>query len=268
MTRSETDSAQWKLRTILKDGEAKFRADNDWVAAWGGADFPTGIAGNPGVNTPVTAGEYIIDFNTTTGAYNFEQIFVYDTIGMIGTGTTIGDWDSDVYMSKNADDEQLWTITTDIVDGEVKFRAPTHNPDDPWAVNWGPEELGGWPSGVGIPFGQNIETVAGTYLITLRTDDGTYAFQDPSSLSESILKVAKIYPNPSNNFINIELDTDNKIGKVNIEVLDVNGRMLISSKQSASQIMKIDVTGLTPGNYFVKMYNNDFLLAKPISIVR
>lgn len=264
MALSEGDSSQWQLRTILKDGELKFRANNDWdVASWGGAEFPTGVAGNPGVNIPITAGEYVIDFNTTTGAYHFQELVVFDTVGLIGTGTSFGDWDNDVYMDKDADDEQLWTLTTDLVEGEVKFRA-----ESDWTVNWGPEELGGWSSGVGIQDGQNIQTVAGTYMISLRSDDGSYGFQEPSSLSESILKQVKVYPNPAHSSINIELNTQDIQGLIRVQIIDVNGRVVINSKEQARNVMSINVSNLLPGNYFVKMNNEKFLMAKPISIVR
>ncbi len=262
MVRSETDSALWTLRIVLADGEAKFRANNDWVTAdWGSGDFPAGVGVAGGANIPVTAGEYVISLNTTTGAYNFDQIFVFSTVGLIGPATPIGDWDTDVDMDKDAIDEQLWTISSiDLVDGEAKFRA-----DDDWAKNWGAES---WPSGVGVQDGDNIPIVGGTYRITLRSDDGSFSFDAPSSTNEPILNEVKLYPNPTNNLINIELNTERISGLVNIEILDVSGKKVLVTQEKAASLIRLNVSGLNPGNYFVRMYNKEFLLAKPVTIVK
>ncbi len=265
MARVEGDSAQWELRIELADGEAKFRANDEWVVDWGAGDFPTGTGTQGGANIPITAGEYIISFNTTTGDYNFEEIVVFDTVGIIGTGTINGDWDNDVYMDKSPDDEQLWTLTTDLMEGEMKFRA-----ESDWAVNWGPEDnTDAFPSGVGVQDGQNILTVAGTYMISLRTDDGTYGFQEPSSAIDiPVVNAIKVFPNPASTVINIEMDAALISGLIKVDVIDINGKLISSNTRQAQSNMKLDVSQLTAGQYFVKMYNDEFLLAKPISILR
>ncbi|MCB0607498.1 MAG: SusF/SusE family outer membrane protein [Lewinella sp.] len=55
----------------LTDGEAKFRANDDWTFNWGGAAFPSGTGTQDGPNIPVTAGTYTITFNVNTGEYSF-----------------------------------------------------------------------------------------------------------------------------------------------------------------------------------------------------
>ncbi|GLR15550.1 hypothetical protein GCM10007940_01650 [Portibacter lacus] len=266
MTRSETDSAQWTLRTELLNGEAKFRADNDWIDSWGGGDFPSGIAGYnaTSANIPVTEGEYIINFNTTTRTYEFIELVIYDTIGIVGSANGIDDgnsgWDSDIFLNKDAVDEQLWTLSpVDLVEGECKFRV---NAD--WAINWGAADF---PSGVGVQDGDNIPVPAGTYFVSFRSDEASYSFQPPSSVhSESLLNEVKIYPNPTDNFINIDMDSELITGNVNIEIIDVTGKKVISKVSAAQKSVRIDVSTLVPGTYFVKMYNKTFLVAKPISV--
>jgi hypothetical protein len=53
----------------LSDGEAKFRADNDWANNWGASTFPDGLGIKNGPNIPVTAAKYVVKFNSGTGEY-------------------------------------------------------------------------------------------------------------------------------------------------------------------------------------------------------
>lgn len=64
---------KWSATVTLVDGEAKFRADNDWGVNWGEATFPTGVGTSGGPNIPVAAGTYFISFNTATGEYSFTE---------------------------------------------------------------------------------------------------------------------------------------------------------------------------------------------------
>jgi len=264
MVRSEMDSAQWSLRTILNDGEAKFRAEDNWDIAWGAGNFPSGTAEMPGTNVPITAGEYIINFNTTTRAYEFIELIIYDSVSIVGSATGVedgnGGWDTDIFLEKDAEDEQLWQKSpVDLVEGECKFRV-----NAAWDVNWGVES---WPSGVGEQGGDNIPVTAGSYFVSIRTDDGSFSFQDPSfNKNESILSEIKVYPNPSSGFINIEMNSELITGSVNLQVIDVTGRTLITTVKQGSGNARLDVSSLAPGNYYLKMYNKKFLVAKPISV--
>ncbi|RLD21990.1 MAG: hypothetical protein DRI69_02515 [Bacteroidetes bacterium] len=257
MERDASDSSVWRLRIDLTDGEAKFRADNDWAVNWGAGDFPSGNATRDGANIPVTAGEYNITFNSTTGDYNFVQIFVYDTVGLIGTATPFGDWDNDVLMEKSSENENVWTITTvDLVDGEAKFRT-----DRDWEVNWGDAA---WPSGVGVQEGDNIMVVGGTYRVTLNSANGEYAFSDPSTSVQDLLDDSAIllFPNPTNDVLNINMDVAEITGKINLKVIDMNGRTMTSDTQLSNSQMSIDVSQLPAGNYFLQISNDKYLIGK------
>ncbi len=73
MTQSGFDPHVWYLEHItLSNGEAKFRANNEWTVGWGGSDevFGTGSTDNA-PNIPVQAGVYDIYFNDYSGAYTF-----------------------------------------------------------------------------------------------------------------------------------------------------------------------------------------------------
>ncbi len=72
LTQSSTDPHLWYINGItLVDGEAKFRAEDDWGVNWG-SDTPLfGTAVGNGPNIPVTAGTYDVWFNDLDGSYNF-----------------------------------------------------------------------------------------------------------------------------------------------------------------------------------------------------
>lgn len=61
----------WSKSVTLTDGEAKFRADDDWAVNWGASQFPGGVGAQDGPNIPVKAGTYFVTFNTGTGEYYF-----------------------------------------------------------------------------------------------------------------------------------------------------------------------------------------------------
>jgi hypothetical protein len=71
LIRNPLNSYKWSGTFTLTDGEAKFRADNDWTVNWGGATFPGGTGTNNGPNIPAQAGTYFITLNTATGEYYF-----------------------------------------------------------------------------------------------------------------------------------------------------------------------------------------------------
>lgn len=163
---SGSTPGQWSLTVVLTDGTVQFQGDN--VATWGGTDFPSGTATLGGPAIPVTAGRYLINFNSKTLAYEFIPVEYYQVVGIIGDATPLG-WDADTDMELNPlGDSTDWKLRVVLTDGELKFRA---NHD--WAVNWG---SGDFPTGVGIRDGANIPVTAGEYNIYFSSFTGQYAF--------------------------------------------------------------------------------------------
>ena len=263
MIQNAVDSAVWEVRLILTDGEAKFRADNDWAANWGSGDFPAGVGTQDGANIPVVAGEYKITFNSITGEYNFEEIIVFTTVGLIGTGSPLGNWDEDVNLNQDADDEHLWTLPNiTLSDGEVKFRA-----EDDWAVNWGAVDF---PSGVGVQDGPNILTVAGDYSVSINTNFGDYIFADPVSTREEILNPSsvKVFPNPTSDLLNIDISAINMKGEVRMSIVDMQGRVMSTEILDATEINTLDVSKLVAGNYLLQITNKQFIIGKRFTVVQ
>lgn len=162
----EGEDGNWSRVVGLNDGEVKFRADDDWAVNFGGTDFPSGTGTQDGPNIPVTAGIYIVEFNASTGAYSFTPA----TIGLIGTATPIGDFETDLDMTRTADGFGEVSITTELTEGEAKFRV-----NDMWDINWGNTDF---PTGTGVRNGENIPVAAaGTYTVTFDVNTDAYTFE-------------------------------------------------------------------------------------------
>ena len=71
LTQDATDPHIWTGEMTFIDGEAKFRADNDWANNWGSDTYPSGYGIGNGPNIPVPAGTYFVWFNDVTGEYAF-----------------------------------------------------------------------------------------------------------------------------------------------------------------------------------------------------
>lgn len=261
MERSPTDSSLWTLRIVLTDGEAKFRANDSWDVNWGSGDFPTGIAIRNGANIPVTAGEYIVTFNSITGFYNFSLLVVYDRIGLVGAGTPLMSWDIDFFLTQDPNDENLWYYPSIDLNGEVKFRA-----DSMWAVNWGATDF---PAGIGTQDGPNIPAAPGTYGITFNSATGEYLFGEPLA-TKDVLDPSKIsaYPNPANETLNIDISAIALRGKVNLNVFDMNGKLIISDVRQANAIIQLGVAGLQNGYYTLHISNDKYIIGKNFVIAR
>ena len=152
--------------------ELKFRANSDWGTNWGAAEFPSGIGVANGPNIPVVFGSYLVSFNCTTGAYNFQA-----TCGEIGMIGEFNGWAADQWMTRDMSSPDNWTgvvFFTEADDAdlngtvEMKFRA---NSD--WGVNWGAADF---PSGIGVANGPNIPVPFGGYLVTFNCATGAYNF--------------------------------------------------------------------------------------------
>ncbi len=147
---------------IDSDNEYKFTYERSWDLNWGDSGDGTLVEDGPN-NVAEDSGFYrmVVDLNE----------FSYETTltewGIVGDATP-GGWDSDTVMEYNHD-EQLWTITADLVEGEMKFRA-----NNDWSFNYGDD--GGnlqvdW-DGDNIP----VET-AGNYTISLNLKSIPFSYE-------------------------------------------------------------------------------------------
>ncbi|MBK8701743.1 MAG: SusF/SusE family outer membrane protein [Saprospiraceae bacterium] len=273
MIKDDTDPTIWRLRIELVEGEAKFRADNDWAVNWGAGDFPSGIAELDGANIPIPAGDYKITFNTLTGEYNFEAIVEYGKISIVGRSGPFGDWPSDddsrdAYLEKDVNDPNHWTLAsvaltdhTLFTDGGIKFRA-----EAAWTINWGAADF---PSGTGTQDGPNIQCAAGTFKVDFKSDTGAYAFAEPNSTYNLLDNSAiSVFPNPTASRINVEIKHSDLKGATNVQVYDNSGKLIWSANQTSSDNISIDASAWKSGNYLIQLSNGKYFVGKKVSVVR
>lgn len=267
------DESIWTGKMELTDGEGKFRANDDWVTNWGSGDFPIGVGTQDGANIPVTAGEYLITFNSTTGAYEFKEVVEFDAVSIVGKSGPFGEWpgdddSKDAYLTVNPDNAQEWTgsaITLTDYTGEsdsgIKFRA-----EAAWDVNWGAADF---PSGIGVQEGDNIECTAGSWDVLFNSETGEYVFLEHSSTSNiALAKSIKLYPNPAENFVTIDLGAVEFKGNFSVKVMNIAGQTVLDQVSNSSSIITIPVTGLQAGTYFVQLSNEKFVVGKKFSIAK
>ncbi len=74
----------------------------------------------------------------------------------------------------------------------------------------------------------------------------------------------KFYPNPADDLLNIQ--SNSTIGKANLKIFDLNGRLLINNVLDFSQNNRIDVSRFQTGVYMVKIENTSFNISKKLII--
>jgi hypothetical protein len=149
---------KWVGTIPLTADKIKFRANDGWDINYGDNGNDGSLEAG-GADIPVaTAGTYSVLLDLATP---WEYKYSLTSWGLIGSATSTG-WDADLDMTPHADN--TWTITTDLVVGEIKFRA-----NNGWDINYG------GAAGKIVAGGDNIKiTTAGTYTITLNLAAGTY----------------------------------------------------------------------------------------------
>jgi len=151
---------------IKEATEFKFTNKPNWNNKTFGdsGDGTTGILASPGNNIKIPAAGYYL-FTVDTNGSKWAAL---DTNwGLIGSATPDG-WNSDQNMTYDPVSD-TWSITIDLVAGEIKFRA-----NDAWDLNYGDTGADGTLN----QGGDNIAiATAGNYTIVLNlSDDSNYTY--------------------------------------------------------------------------------------------
>ena len=146
----------------LRNGEIKFRNNNDWSENWGD-DGTDGTLDSYGANIAVSAGTYKIEVNFSSMTYTMEEY----SWGIVGSATTNGWGGPDMMFHYNSFQDDWRTVVT-LGDGEVKFRF-----NNDWAINYGDDGADGTMEANGA----NIAVSAGHYLVTMNLNTQSYTME-------------------------------------------------------------------------------------------
>ncbi len=105
---------------------------------------------------------------TLKNQYPFLVDNSFERLELIGSGTKLKNWSIGLEMIPDPENEGIWSIETDLVDGLVKFRS-----DFDWTFDWG---KGQFNANELIFKGSNIPVEAGRYLVRIDLVNGTYSF--------------------------------------------------------------------------------------------
>lgn len=169
ITMTTLDAVVYKTTATFLDGTAQFDLDGTVV---GDITFPDGTAGDALSFIPVVAGEYVVTFDTGTGAYSFVLVPQFELISLTGNAIAGSDWGLDTDLTPvDADNFRINDIA--LIVNQCKFRK-----DHAWVTTWGSNAVDGFP--IGISNGENISvTTAGTYDAKLNIITGAYSFAFP-----------------------------------------------------------------------------------------
>ncbi len=228
-----TDGVTYFLDNLnVTTGDAHFRQDNAETVNWSDSAFPAGTGTQGGAAIPVTANDYNITFNLTTGAYSFNFL----DISLIGG---FNGWGGDVDLTTT--DGENYTLNGFVLnaDGQLKLR---QNHD--WGTSWGDASTS---SG-------NIELLFGTYNITFIRSTGAYTFtnttatiNDYNNLNTSI----KIYPTNTNT--NFQVTKEVSV----VEIYSISGSLVKSFTGNFNEGHSFDISKLAPAMYFVTLESNE-----------
>ena len=171
---------EFQQQATFTAGTIKFRQGSSWDVNWGSNSFPIGTGVQDGADIPITAGTYVVSFNSSSGDYNFVPTTPSPIISIVGSG--VNGWPEDQTTPEitlfTSDGISYVINNLEVTSGLVKFRK-----DLSWDVNWGDSTF---PIGMGILNGPNIPTIAGTYDVTFNISNATYTFIPSSNVFPSI----------------------------------------------------------------------------------
>ena len=108
----------------------------------------------------------------------------------------------------------------------------------------------------------NGETCESDFATTLNNPDQNYVAIDLTATEENLASSLKLYPNPTNGCVTIELEEMQKV-----MVYNVLGQVLLS-KEVNGNALQLDLSGLGNGLFWVKIMSQNGMVVKPLVISR
>ncbi len=94
------------------------------------------------------------------------------------------------------------------------------------------------------------------YFIKLHSDTLSTGIVNPNVIQESALV---IFPNPAKDKLHIEIPLGFRNQEIELVIMDMKGNIIIRSKNKKEGKLKLDISGLKHGLYFISVYNSNGL---------
>ncbi|NNC83006.1 MAG: T9SS type A sorting domain-containing protein, partial [Flavobacteriales bacterium] len=189
-----------------------------------------------------------------------------------GAVTTMNTLDAHGWLYKNGEDDKALIVnlrdeplTLDL-DGMASFQGDTR-----YSIHYvAPEHLTthidqGWNTS----FIQTDEGETGAnsleippYAIVILED---IPVQTPSSVAENFKDHLRVYPNPTDSYVNLEL-LQNKGYQTDIELTDISGRMLLFRSIQGIDQTRLDLSDLPAGTYIIHVKNEEVDVSVRVSV--
>jgi hypothetical protein len=208
---------------------------------------------NPFIGTDVLPNKFVVNFRTNNRP-DENGWYIFDTQGNVVVSKT----------SFAANTE--YRDTVDLSNGCYQLVLEDSDGD---GISW-------WANNDGAGFFRIRRADAGSFLKTFGADFGAsivfnFTVGGALSISETEkLPSMDLFPNPANTLITLSTNAT-LLGKGNIQVLDINGRLLIEQQNemfTGNQAHTLDVSNLAQGTYFIRLMVNEHIISKRFVIAR
>ena len=90
-----------------------------------------------------------------------------------------------------------------------------------------------------------------------------------TSLDDDILDAdeVKIYPNPSNSFVNIDL-SDSPALRPNVAIIDISGKTRWSKMEISERVIRVDVSSFEAGTYLIQVNSKQGSVVKKLMVIK
>jgi hypothetical protein len=196
---------------------------------------------------PTTANiTFRVDMNNVSTAFTTPEI-----------NGTFNNWCGSCASMTDADNDDIWQITINMAIGDTIEYKFSH---DNWAGQESLDSTGSCTNNNGQFTNRKLVIPAGDTTLAAVC----WGFCEPCGIANSIEKLSKaslkVYPNPANSMINIQI---NQSGLVRI--LDLTGRVVKAENMDAGErILSID--DLPKGLYFVQLNNQQGTLSQRLVV--
>lgn len=154
------------------------------------------------------------------------------------------------------DQVEIWNIALDSVQiNQYMLCSPIGN-EAGLVGFWNFEEGVGTSTADKTMYGNNGQLINGT---TWSTDIQPICLTTSTLDNSPNINLTEIYPNPAFNLLNVKVNKDFKIQK--IEIYSVTGQKIeLQSIDKNENLIKIDISNLSEGLYFLKVYDKDKIM--------